>query len=50
MTKFQKIIENVYFGHYDIAIFEFVLNFACLREAAPAKAGISCFEFQAYVT
>ncbi len=27
-------------------LFEFVSKFACLREAAPAKAGISCFKFE----
>jgi hypothetical protein len=29
--------------------FEFVSDFACLREAASAKAGISCFEFRIYL-
>ncbi len=37
---FTVCLEIIIFGH-----FEFVSNFACLREAASAKAGISCFEF-----
>jgi hypothetical protein len=38
MTKTKKIVS--------ILIFEFWICFACLREAAPAKAGISIFEFR----
>jgi hypothetical protein len=36
----NKRVSNFVFGS-----FEFVSDFACLREAASAKAGISCFEF-----
>jgi len=34
-----------YFLIFRIWSFEIVSKFACLREAASAKAGISCFEF-----
>jgi hypothetical protein len=34
------------FGAFEFLILVLVSNFACLREAAPAKAGISGFEFK----
>ena len=37
---------NFLFGTFKIWSFEIVSNFACLREAASAKAGISCFGFE----
>ena len=34
------------FPSFEFWSFDIVSNFACLREAASAKAGISCFEFR----
>jgi len=39
--------ENV--SIFVFGIFEFVSDFACLREAASAKAGISCFGIQSFL-
>jgi len=36
------------FETFEFVIFDIVSKFACLREAASAKAGISCFEFQSH--
>ena len=42
----SKFVNFYLFRTFEIWSFEIVSNFACLREAASAKAGISCFEFE----
>jgi len=41
-----QILEALLFRAFEIWSFDIVSNFACLREAASAKAGISCFGFR----